>query len=76
MPEFLYYIERHIEVNGEEHGPLSLLMVSELCGDDAGKWADAEAVATATAALIARIKPWDGITEAIRQARKPAEAMV
>lgn len=74
MPEFLYYIERHIEVDGDEHGPLSLLMVSELCGQDPQKWADAEAVAAA--ALNARIKLWDGITEAIRQARKPAEAMV
>lgn len=68
FPKFLYYIERHIEVDGDEHGPLSLLMVSELCGEDAGKWAEAEEVAQA--ALTARIHLWDGITAAIRAAKR------
>jgi hypothetical protein len=54
-----WYMERHIEVDGEEHGPMALRMVAELCGDDATKWR--EAADAAAIALWARIALWDGI---------------
>jgi hypothetical protein len=66
-----WYLERHIKVDGEEHGPLALQMVAELCGNDAGKWH--EAGATAVAALEARIALWDSIALAIRT-RQPLAA--
>ncbi len=56
---FLWYMERHIEVDGEEHGPMALRMIAELCGDDATKWAEAERAATF--ALESRLRLWDGI---------------
>jgi hypothetical protein len=56
---FIYYLERHIELDGDHHAGLSALMLSHVCGDDAQKWA--EATATAQEALRARIALWDGI---------------
>jgi hypothetical protein len=58
-----WYMERHIEVDGEEHGPMALRMVAQLCGDDPVKWH--EATEAATFALTARIALWDGIADLI-----------
>lgn len=60
---FLYYLNRHIETDGERHGPLSLALLSRLCGEDERLWAEAEE--TARAALEARIRLWDAIYASI-----------
>ncbi|WP_263381950.1 DUF3050 domain-containing protein [Granulicella arctica] len=60
-----WYIERHIEVDGEEHGPMALRMVSQLCGDDPIKWH--EATEAASFAITARISLWDGIANLLPQ---------
>jgi hypothetical protein len=56
---FKYYLERHIEVDGDHHSHLAIAMLEELCGDDPVKWT--EATAYARAALEARIRLWDGV---------------
>jgi len=67
MPEdlhvFTYYLERHIEVDGDHHSHLAMAMLEELCGDDEKKWAAATRLATT--ALERRIGLWDGVVKAI-----------
>lgn len=59
MPGLEYYIERHIELDGDHHGPLALQMVDLLCGDS-DELVEA-ATAAARDAIAARIALWDGV---------------
>ena len=60
---FKYYLDRHIEVDGDHHSHLALEMVSELCGTDEQKWKEAHEYTIR--ALQSRIELWDGVNEAI-----------
>ena len=58
-PGFHYYLQRHIDLDEGEHGPLSLLMLDEVCAGDPVRIAEAQAAAEqalrAPAALLGRI---------------------
>jgi hypothetical protein len=67
LDTFVDYLERHIEVDGEEHTPMAMQMLADLCGDDDVKWR--EAADTVNTALAARRRLWSGILAAIKDAR-------
>ncbi|TKC62461.1 DUF3050 domain-containing protein [Pedobacter hiemivivus] len=60
---FKYYLDRHIEVDGDHHSHLALAMTSELCGDNESHWKAAEAATIES--LKKRIELWDGAYEEI-----------
>ncbi|MFI1768403.1 DUF3050 domain-containing protein [Streptomyces sp. NPDC020800] len=64
LRSFVDYLERHIEVDGEEHTPMAMQMLADLCGDDRDRWRECEE--TVAVALDARTRLWDGVLEAIR----------
>ena len=65
LDKFVYYLERHIELDGGEHGPLALQLISDLCGDDQCKWKEVEE--TAINSLIARKQLWDAVSFKLAQ---------
>jgi hypothetical protein len=58
-PKFHYYLERHIQVDGEEHGPMSENLVNYFCKNDPILIHEAEQAAIE--AIQARIKLFDRI---------------
>ena len=60
LDKFIYYLNRHIELDGGEHGPLALQLIADLCADDEKKWGEVEE--TAVKSLIARKKLWDAVS--------------
>ncbi len=63
IDDFKFYLLRHIELDGDVHGPMAAGLVSKLCGTDEAKWKAAEEAATD--ALKARLNLWDSIHAAI-----------
>lgn len=66
-PAFHYYLNRHIHLDGDFHGPLSLRLVESLCDGSAERLAEAEQAAVT--ALQARYAFWDGVLAAIEAHR-------
>ena len=63
ISKLIYYFERHIELDEDEHGPMALEMVSMLAENDHEKWKEIEEISIK--ALEKRILLWDAINEQI-----------
>ena len=59
LDTFVYYLDRHIELDEEVHAPLAEQMVRELCADDPSRWQESQQVALRC--LEARMVLWNGI---------------
>ena len=66
-PAFHYYLKRHIHLDGDSHGPMSIRLLESLCGDDPEKIEEAETAAEES--VCARIRFWDGVLDAIETQR-------
>lgn len=60
---FNFYLARHIELDGDEHGPLAENCLREIVGNDDKKWR--EAYETGLTSLYLREKLWDAALLAI-----------
>lgn len=65
LDPFRYYLERHVMVDGDDHGPAT----AELLARHAR--GDVRAAAAARAALEARVALWDGILDEITKLDEP-----
>lgn len=63
ISQIKYYLERHIEVDGDHHSHLALQMTANLCGNNRQHWQEAEEAVVQS--LKMRIALWDGVYEEI-----------
>jgi hypothetical protein len=68
LDDFKFYLGRHIELDGDQHGPMAARMIAGLCGDDDIKWRVAEEAAVRS--LQSRKALWDGMCESMRAGRQ------
>lgn len=63
LGRFLFYLDRHISLDGDEHGPMARQLVERICGNDADRWRQAEEAAVRS--LEARLSLWDAMAREI-----------
>lgn len=68
-PTLNWYLERHISLDGETHGPLAIQLVEKLIGNDPEAKKRVEVIKKKT--LFARAEFWNRISETIKKAKQP-----
>lgn len=64
LSKLIYYFERHIELDADEHGPMAMQMIADLCETEK-HWGEVAAISIQ--ALEKRIGLWNAIEEQIVQ---------
>ncbi|MEI8020981.1 MAG: DUF3050 domain-containing protein [Schlesneria sp.] len=64
VERFGHYLRRHIELDANDHGPLSKRLLATLCDNQKNR--ESEAIVSASQAISQRISLWDGILNQIR----------
>jgi hypothetical protein len=67
LRHFIYYIDRHIELDGDSHGPMGRELLDALVADAPDR--QERALHAACRAIKARIGLWDGTLSKLRNAR-------
>lgn len=73
LSAFEFYLRRHIELDGDHHGPMAERLIASLCGESESAWENA--ARGATAALQARLQLWDAIHAAVESADSPQQPL-
>ena len=68
------YLDRHIELDTDKHGPLIMAMIERLCGEDTQRWD--EATSAAIEALQARAALWNSVGSMIGSQYQPEQEAV
>ena len=67
LDDFKYYLDRHIGLDSDSHGPMANRLLLSLCGADQSRWHIAEQAAVDS--LTAPKDFWDGISSAMGRTR-------
>jgi hypothetical protein len=67
LRHFIYYIDRHIELDGDSHGPKGRELLDDLVANAPDK--DERALNAACSSIEARIRLWDGTLSKLRTGR-------
>lgn len=63
VPSFAYYLQRHIELDGDDHGPAARRMLERYADGNDDQWR--RAGEAAAHAIQSRIQLWDGVQAAM-----------
>jgi hypothetical protein len=68
LRNFIYYIDRHIELDGDSHGPKGRELLENLVANEPDK--DERALRAACNSIKARIGLWNGTVNKLRDSRR------
>jgi Protein of unknown function (DUF3050) len=67
LPNFIYYIDRHIELDGDSHGPMGRALLEDLTAKSPHRGERARRAACSS--IEARIRLWNGTLSKLRNGR-------